>query len=226
MKLFFIVLSFAVSVFAADFTDDFESYSIGDDLSSSPSWLNAVNEGSFVVEADGSNNVVESIWNGFDAVLYASTGGYSDGAISADVKFSGSEAMFGLFARAHVLNGGYAGGFVPVAPSIGITYIAYTPLTGDPIILQQNYVSLVANTWYPVSFECTGLNPVNLSVSFNGTVTSEFQDNVYNLDTGFNGVVCAYESAEPLFTFDNYVVDDYSTSLERVSFGSIKAFFR
>ncbi len=226
MRFILFLFIVTVSLFASDFSDDFESFNTGDDISSSASWLNAINEGNFIVEAEGSNNVVESSWNGFDSILYASTGSYSDGSVSADVKVSGSSAIFGLFARASVLNGAYAGGITPIAPSLGITYIAYTPLSGEPIILEQNYISLVANTWYTLSFQVTGLSPVSLSVSIDGTTTSECQDNVYNLDSGFNGVVCGYEGAEPMFTFDNYVVDDYSTSLERVSFGSIKALFR
>jgi len=226
MKFILLVFLVPVALFASDFSDDFESFNTGDDISSSANWLNAANEGNFIVEAEGSNKVAESSWNGFDSILYASTGGYSDGSVSADVKVSGSGAVFGLFARAHVLNGGYAGGIAPIAPSLGITYIAYTPLSGEPVILQQNYISLVANTWYSVSFEVTGLSPVSLSVSIDRSITSEFQDNVYNLDAGFNGVVCGYESTESMFTFDNYVVDDFSTSLERVSFGSIKALFR
>lgn len=226
MKFVFFMFLVPVSLLASDFSDDFESFNTGDDISSSASWLNAINEGNFVIEAEGSNNVAESSWDGFDSILYASAGGYSDGSISADVKVSGSGAIFGLFARAHVLNGAYAGGIAPIAPSLGITFIAYTPLSGEPIILQQDYIYLAANTWYSLSFEVTGLSPVSLSVSIDGTTTSEYQDNVYNLDSGFNGVVCGYESSEPMFIFDNYVVDDFSTSLERVSFGSIKALFR
>lgn len=224
----FVLFMFLVPgfLFAADFSDDFESFNPGDDISSSSSWLNAVNEGNFIIEAEGSNNVAEASWNGYDGILYASTGNYSDGAISADVKASGSAAVFGLFARADVLNGAYAAGISPIAPSLGVTFIAYNPLSGDPIILDQDYISLVADTWYSVSFETTGLNPVTLSLSVNGTTISEFQDSAYNLDFGFNGVVCGYEAAEPMFAFDNYMVDDYSLSLERVSFGAIKALFR
>ena len=226
MRFLLFLFVVPVSLFALDFADDFESFNVGDNISSSSSWLNALNEGNFIVETEGSNNVVESSWNGFDSILYASTGGYSDGVVAVDVKVSGSGAIFGLFARAHVLNGAYSGGIAPIAPSMGMAYIAYTPLSGEPIILQQNYFSLVSNTWYSLSFEVTGLNPAYLSVSIDGTTISEYTDDVYNLDAGFNGVVCGYESTEPTFTFDNYLVDDYTMSLERVSFGSIKVLFR
>lgn len=215
---------------AVDFSDNFESYSPGDDLNSSAYWLRPVPGGNLVVADDGGNNIVETEWNSDSSAVYICLGSaiWSDGAVSTDIKFTGSEAVAGLLGRVNSSTGEcYMAGIFPAYPPIGATVIAYVDENGDYTILANDYFyPLNENTWYTVSFEVTGTNPVELKLSVNGSVNSNATDNIFNLDTGLAGVVCGFESAEPMFYLNNFSVDDYNTALTRVTFGGIKALFQ
>lgn len=117
-------------------------------------------------------------------------------------------------------------GIYPAIPPLGATVIAYVDASGEYTILSQDYYyPMNANTWYDISFEVTGTGPVELKLSVNGMVNSSAQDNTHNLGMGMTGVVCGYDSGEPMFYMDNFVVDDYSYALEQVTFGGIKSIF-
>jgi len=223
----FILSSFLI---AADFFDDFESYVPGDDLGDALYWLRLDPGGNLVAADDGGNGIVETVWNSYNYMAYVCLGSliWSDGEISTDIKFTGTQSVFGLLARINVLTGEcYTGGIFPVFPPIGATVIAYVNANGDFTILSNDYFyPLYTDTWYNVSFEVTGNSPVNLKVSIDGTVNSNIQDNTHDLDIGMAGLGGSYESAAPMFHLDNFNVIDYSTALAMTTFGAIKALFR
>jgi hypothetical protein len=81
-------------------------------------------------------------------------------------------------------------------------------------------------SWYDLSFEVTGNNPVSLKVSVNGTVNSEFQDSTYVLGAGMSGIGGTFEDMMPVIYIDNFDVNDYSMAIATTTFGAIKALFR
>lgn len=215
---------------AADFPDNFDSYTPGDDLDQSAAWFRYDPGGNLFVADDGGNNIVESLWNSYDYIVYTCFGSliWSNGAVSADIKFNGSESTFGFMSRMNTSTGEcYVGGIYPVYPPVGATVIGYVNENGDYTTLAEDYFyPLNEDIWYNVSFEVTGNNPVTLRVSVNGTVNSDVQDSVYDLGAGMAGLGGGYENTEPMFYVDNFNVDDYSTALSRISFGAIKAIFQ
>ncbi|MCK5130808.1 MAG: hypothetical protein KAR40_01485 [Candidatus Sabulitectum sp.] len=215
---------------ALNFSDNFESYSPGDDLNSSAYWLRPFPAGNLIVADDGGNNIVETEWNSDSSAVYICMGSaiWSDGAVSADIKFTGSEAVAGLLSRVNSSTGEcYMAGIFSTYPPAGATVIAHVDENGKYDILANDFFyPLNENTWYTVSFEVTGTNPVELKLSVNGSVSSNVMDSIFNLDTGLAGVVCGYDDAEPMFYIDNFSVDDYNTALTRVTFGGIKALFQ
>ncbi len=225
MRNFFLLILIPAMLLAVDFSDDFESYALGDDISSTGLWMGL--GGNLVVSADGSNQIAETQWDGNDNIIYLSSGSFSDGSVTSEVKFSGSSAGFGFVCRGDMVEGAYVGGIVSVMPPVCATIIAYQDaLTEEQIVLAQDYIVLNEDTWHTLSFEVTGTNPVQLTFSVNGSVNSSCEDVVYLLDSGFTGVATGFDSSEPMFYFDDYVVDDYSVSLARITFGGIKACFR
>lgn len=217
-------------LFAIDFSDNFESYSPGDNLDSSPYWLRPGVGANLLVVDEGGNNVVETSWGHDNFATYICLGSavWLEGSVSTDVKFTGSEAVFGVLTR---LTGSssecYMAGIYPAIPPLGATVIAYVDASGVYTILAQDYYyPMSADTWYNLTFEITGSRPVELKLSVNGTVNSTAQDNTHNLGMGMTGVVCGYDSAQPMFYMNNFEIDDYDTALTRITFGGIKTLFR
>ena len=215
---------------ALDFSDDFESFPPGENLDTSPYWLRPGVGANLLVQDDGGNNIVETSWGSDSFATYLCLGSavWLEGSVSTEVKFTGSEAVFGLVTR---LTGSssecYMAGIFPAVPPIGATVIAYVDASGDYTILSQDFFyPMNADTWYNLSFEVTGTNPVELALSVNGTLNSSAQDNTHILGMGMAGVVCGYTNAEPMFYMDNFEVDDTGTALTRVTFGGIKTLFR
>ncbi|MCD4707479.1 MAG: hypothetical protein K8S62_07050 [Candidatus Sabulitectum sp.] len=230
MKIILCLCIFPGILLAANFSDNFDEYSPSDDLGDSIYWLRLDPGGNLVAADDSGNMIVEAIWNTYNYMAYACLGSlvWSDGEISTDIRFNGTETVFGLLARVNPLTGEcYIGGIYPVYPPIGATVIVYVNTTGDFTILANDYFyPLNENTWYNMSFEVTGSNPVNLKVSIDGTANSEVQDSTYDLNTGMAGLGGSYEGAAPTFHLDNFSVLDYASDLASTTFGGIKALFR
>lgn len=218
-------------LFAIDFSDNFDSYSPGDNLDSSPYWLHPGVGANLLIADEGGNNVVETSWGSDIFASYVCLGSavWLEGSVSTDVKFTGTEAVFGVVTR---LSGSssecYMAGIYPAdLPPLGATVIAYVNASGEYTSLSTDYYfPMSADTWYNLTFEVTGANPVELKLSVNGVVNSTAQDNTHNLGMGMAGVFCGYDSAQPMFYMDNFEVDDYDTALTRVTFGGIKTLFR
>jgi len=230
MKAVPILMILPCTLLAADFFDNFESLSQGDNLDSSYYWLQLDPGGSRIPSDEAGDMFTEPVWNGYNYFGYVCLGSaiWSDGAVSADIKFTGSEAPLGFLARADAVTGeAYMGGIYPVLPPIGATVIAYVDSAGGYEILTNDFLyPLSADTWYNVSFEITGSGPVNLELSVNGTVNSSFQDGTHDLGPGACGIGGVFETTAPMFYIDDFNVDDFNTAMARTTFGAIKALFQ
>lgn len=217
---------------AYDFSDDFDSYTAGVDLDTTPYWYRYDPCGNFMLADDGGDNIVQTDWNGYDIIAYACFGSavWSNGSVGGEVSFTGSEAAFGFIARVDGSTGeGYAGGIYPAFPPIGATFIAYIDDTGDYTILTQDYYyPMNEGSTYNVEFIVSDESPVSLEVKINGSTNSSVDDGTYDLATGLSGMFAFYESSEPTFTIDDFFVDDTDDEQSAVvnsSFGEIKAAF-
>ena len=230
MKKLFILFIFPAVLTAASFSDDFDSYTPGDDLSDSIYWLKLDPGGSLTVADDGGNGIVETVWNGNSYLGYVCAGSLicSDAEVRAKVMLNGSEGLAGLISRVDPITGAcYIGGLYRVYGTIGATMILYINSSGDFSILSNDYFyPLHEDTWYDVAFEVTGSDPVSLKLSVDGTLNSGVLDTEYNIDSGMTGIGGNYQSSPPLFGIDDFTVTDFSSSMEANSFGAIKASFR
>ena len=229
LSIFLSLCFLTTALLAIDFADNFESFSPGEDLNTSPYWLRPGVGGNLLIQEDGGGNIVETSWGSDSFATYLCLGSavWFEGSVSTDVRFTGSEAVFGLLTRlAGTSSECYMAGIFPAVPPLGVTVIAYVNPAGEYTMLSQDYFyPMSEDTWYNLSFEVSGTNPVQLTLSVDGTVNSSAQDNTHLLGVGMAGVVCGYDNEEPVFSMDNFEVDDTATALSRVTFGRIKTLF-
>ncbi|MEN8208415.1 MAG: hypothetical protein ABFR50_04100 [Candidatus Fermentibacteria bacterium] len=215
---------------AASFSDDFESYIPPIDLGNSVSWLHLPGTGNLLVTEESGNNIVETVWNGYNAFAYLCLGSVTwlDGEISSDVRFNGDSLIIGLASRLDVSTGeGYLGGIYPLFIPFGATVIAQIDSNGNYTILTSDlFFPMEEDTWYNISFQVTGTDPVNLQLSIDGTVNSSCTDYTYLIGEGLSGLGGSFESSEPVLCYDNFSVVDYASALTSGTFGEIKAIFR
>lgn len=215
---------------AENFSDNFDFYTPGDDLESSPFWSKPDSCGNLVVTDTGGNMVVETVWNGFPSLAYACLGSgvVTDCILEADVNYTGLETSCGLLARVNDTTGeGYIGYIYSALPDIGVTFIAYVDGNGNYTTLDSDYYyPFNAGDWYTLSFQVIGIDPVELTVSVNGTESTSVQDSVYNLSAGLTGIGSSCSGSSSVFSVDNYSVIDNASDLAAVTFGEIKTLFR
>lgn len=224
------VLILPAALVSANFFDNFDFYSPGDDLDNSPFWIKPDSCGNLIVSDDGGNMIVETVWNNYYSLAYfcSGSGMVSEGVIEAGMKFTGMETSCGLLARINESTGeSYFGSIYSAYLVIGVTVISYIDENGNcTTLVNDYYYPLNENTWYTVSFEVTGNDPVELSLSVNGIENSTCQDTTYNLSAGMAGLGSAYNGIIPVFCIDNFSVADYAADLTTVTFAGIKALFR
>ena len=224
------VLTLPATLSAINFADNFDLYTAGDDLDVSSFWYKPDSCGDLTVTNNGGNMIVETAWNSYNSLAYVCLGSEAvlDGDIEADIKYTGLEASCGLLARVNDTTGeGYIGYIYSAYPGIGVTFIAYVDGNGNYTTLESDYYyPFNEDSWYTVSFQVTGNNPVEMSISVNGSVNSTFQDSVYDLSAGMTGLGSRYTSGTAVYSIDNFTVTDYASALPAVTFGGIKALFR
>ncbi|MCK5785298.1 MAG: hypothetical protein KAH54_01925 [Candidatus Sabulitectum sp.] len=230
MRIIAFLLVLPAILFAASFSDDFESYTPPVDLGNSSDWFHLDPSGNLLVTEEAGNNFVESEWDGNEAIAYLCMGSVIllDGEISSDVKFSGNNTIIGLMTRISASSGEcYFGGIFPLYPPIGATVIGHINSSGEYTILSNDYFyPMDEDTWYNISLEVTGTTQVELGLSIDGTVNSSCTDSTYLIQEGFAGLASMYQNAEPMTCYDNFSVVDYGAALTATTFGGIKALFR
>ena len=231
MRSFAAIFVVSAVVLAVSFTDNFDSYTPGSDLSSSPYWSTSDSSGSLIIAEEGSNMIAKTVWNSSNFIGYACLGSavWADGTVGCDVKFTGLQGVFALMARANTTTSeSFVAGIYPVNPPTGATFIAYVDSTGESNIFAQDFFyPMYENTWYTLEFNVEGSDSVNLSLSVNGSVNSQCLFTEYRLAPGLSGMVAAFDSTSaPSFSIDNFEVTDNIQSFTTTTFGGIKAFFR
>ncbi len=231
MKTLLLLCLIPAMLFAADYEDDFSTYTIGDDLDVSPYW-HANPGGAFDIADFGGSNVIESNFGGEDVIGYGCMGSgvFADGSVSMDYRFDGLECMFAVLARVNDSTGqAYAGGlFCSNYAPVGGFFIAYIDETGAyTTLVEEVTVYATPNVWHGLTLEITGSNPVSLVLKHNGSQVATASDSTYLLPVGLTGIGCGFDNSEPTFIADNFVADDAgdSSTVEESTFGEIKAMF-
>lgn len=224
------ILVLPANLSAINFTDNFDFYTAGDNLDNSPFWYKPHTCGDLMVADSGGNMVVETVWNGYTSTIYTCLGSgvFFDGVIEADMKYTGMETSCWLMARVNDSTGeSYIGYIYSAFPDIGVTFIAHVDEYGNLTTLDSDYYyPFNQDSWYTVSFQVSGSDPVELSISVNGTENTTYQDYHYKLGAGMSGLGSARNYTSSVFSIDNFSVIDYASSLTAVTFGGIKALFR
>jgi len=217
-------------VFAVSFTDNFESYTPGDDLSNSGHWIRSDSSDCLVVVNDGGNNVVETVWTDKSSISYICLGSgiWSEGTAGVDFEYTGSKAILGLIARGNrTTSECYMAGVYTLPSKAAYSMILYVNSLGEHTVLKMGYISTLSeNTWYSLSFEISGTDPVSLTLNLDGTPYSTCKDSTYLLVPGWSGVGVGKENAPPTLRLDNFCVDDGTTALRACTFAGIKALFQ
>jgi hypothetical protein len=217
-------------VFAVSFTDNFESYTPGDDLDNSPYWVRADTSDCLVVINDGGNNVVETVWTDRSGISYICPGSgiWSVGTVGIDFEYTGSDAILGLIARGNrATSECYMAGVFTLPSKAAYSMILYVNSLGKHTVLNMGYISTLSeNTWYSLSFEISGTDPVSLTLNLDGSPYSTCKDSTYLLSPGWSGLGIGKENAPPTFRLDNFHVDDGATTLRACTFAGIKALFQ
>jgi hypothetical protein len=105
--------------------------------------------------------------------------------------------------------------------------ILYVNSLGKHTVLNMGYISTLSeNTWYSLSFEISGTDPVSLTLNLDGSPYSTCKDSTYLLSPGWSGLGIGKENAPPTFRLDNFHVDDGATTLRACTFAGIKALFQ
>lgn len=230
---FLLVMVFAltaISAFAGDYFDDFESYTVGDDLADYINWSKNVG-GDFLIADDASDNIIDADFNGSDMITYVciAPGVLSDVAVECAFEYSTYESYIVLTGRIDPDNEtAYAAGlyfYNQYLTFYGIYYVDGDNLTS----LAENYITspVGPNTWTGFGIEITGDGPVNIEVFVNGSSVGSHNDSTYNLTAGLVGVTTFYDVSEPMIHVDDFnVVDMTITGVESASLGAIKAAFK
>lgn len=148
-----------------------------------------------------------------------------DGLVSMDFRFNGDDCYMALTARAYD-DEAYIGGLQILTPPYGFAFTAIINGGGDYTILSQDVIiNAAADTWHTLALEAIGSDPVELTLSLNGSPVSSSSDDTYLYQTGWSGFGAAYEVDIDYIQADNFTIDDYTTAVEGASFGRIKALF-
>lgn len=217
-------------LFAVSFTDDFESYTPGNYLDTSPYWFRADTSDYLVVVSDGGNNVVETAWTDKDNISYQCPGAaeWLDGTIGVNFRYTGSDAVLGLLARGNAASSEcYMAGVYTLSSQSAYSMIMHVTPLGAPQVLTTGYIStLNENTWYSLSLEISGTDPVTLTLNLDDSMCSTCQDSVYKLPAGWSGMGMGYQYDSPVFLVDSFFVEDNTAALEGCTFAGIKALFQ
>ncbi len=215
---------------AADFSDDFESFSPGDDISSSLNWDKAPVGGEAVVIEQSDNKCVNAVFSDSSFIGYVCTaaGFWADGSVAMDFSPSGTGSFANVYARLNILSGdAYAAGLTVFMGTFTYQYIAYITSEGTYELLYSSIGPQVSSgEWANVKLQVEGTNPVTLTLYINDEQVAQVVDTDYLLQEGICGFALYYEGDEPSILMDNFEVIANPLSLAETSFGALKAIFR
>ncbi len=214
----------------ADFTDDFESYSPGDDIEASSNWEKQPDGGQCLVVQNGTGNAAEACFNDSTFIGYVCTAAdfWADGSVAMDISPQGAGSFSGVYARLNVMGGGsYTAGLTIFSGSYTYAYIAYANSEGGyDLLYSEPGPEITPGSSVNVKLDVEGNDPVVLSLFIDGEKVVSINDNTYLLDEGICGFVMFYNEEEPEIIIDNFEVTERQQSLRSLTFGALKALFR
>lgn len=214
----------------ADFFDDFESYTIGEDPAVSSDWEREPTGGYALVTGQGENQVLQAFFpdSAFIGYLCQGAGFWEDGSVSMDFSPIGNGSYSSVFARMQLITGeAYAGGVTMYIQPISFAYIAYVNALGDYEILYSDMgPGIVPGNWANIRLQVEGTDPVTLTLYTNGEQAAQVTDYVHCLDSGLSGFALFYQNSLPQMYADNFQVTLSPQSLQTVTFAAVKALFR
>lgn len=230
MRMLSLTVLIAVGLTTADFLDDFESYTPGQDPDTHFNWTREPAGGHVLVAAQGDNQVVEAFFtdSAYIAYLCPGAGFWEDGSVSMDFSPSGNGSFVNVFARMQLLTGeGYVGGVVMTLQPFTFSYIGYIDLTGGYELLHYGYgPSVPPGEWFNLRLELEGQDPVILTLFADDQEIAQAVDSQYLLGPGLSGFALLYEMETPTVFADNFHVVLSPQAMVSATFGSIKAMFR
>ncbi len=226
-SILFLLLIAGMSL--GDFSDDFESYSAGQDPDISPNWTREPSGGSVLVVQEAGNKLVQSDFQDSTYIGYLCTGAglWQDGSVSMRFRASGNGSLMNVLARMQISGGeSYVGGIVTIFQPVTTAYIAHVSVTGDYEILgSYSGPSMPPGTWVEIRLELAGTGPSVLSLYCNDQLMGQVSDSTYDLAQGFCGFALLYQNSLPTIGADDFSVALDPQYLAMKTFAAIKRVF-
>lgn len=212
---------------AADFTDDFESYTPGQDPGSSGDWLRSGYGGHAWVVSQGGDQVLEAAFEDSLLVGYVCTAAdtWDDGTVGMSFSPEGDGAYCCVIARMVESGEAYAGGLVTVMQPFTTAFLAYVNASGDFELLWSGFGPFVQQgEWVDVEMVLEGSEDVSLALYCDGDLAGTAADAVYGLGPGLSGFAMLRDTEEavPGVSADDFEVVTAPSSLESCTFARIK----
>lgn len=229
MRVAALILVAAVTAVCADFLDDFESYTPGQDPDESFNWMREPTGGHVLVVEQGENQVVQAFFPDSAYIGYVCSGAgfWDDGSVAMDFSATGSGMLMNVFCRMQITTGDlYVGGVVVFLQPFTYAYIAYVNPMGEYELLYNGYGPTVTpDTWVNVKLLAEGEDPVTLTLFANGQQMGQATDTQYRLGAGLSGFAFLFEGDTPLIHADNFQVLLGPQGLIPSAWGTLKGLF-
>ncbi len=227
--LVFISMSFTAR--ATTWSDDFESYTVGDDLSDYPDWTNDGLVDDFIIAENGGTKYIYGDW---PRCYYEPPGELTDSRVSFDFLFDGSNVRACAILR---YNPDSDEGYIAVCWNDyrqfgGDDYLIFGYIfeSGDgfflPFFSLGDYFE--EGVWYHLDASVWGSGEgayYEMTVDDDVGVLSSIPDSMPDFGSGFCGVTVG--SGPDFVYIDNFEVDDSpTTGIQPTSLGALKAAFR
>ncbi|MDM7991705.1 MAG: hypothetical protein QUS11_00150 [Candidatus Fermentibacter sp.] len=212
---------------AADFSDDFESYTPGQDPEASGDWLRSEYGGHAWVASLGGGQVLEAAFEDSLAVGYVCTaaGDWDDGSVGMSFSPDGDGAYCCVLARMVTSGETYAGGLVTVMQPVTTAFLAYVNASGDFEVLWSGFGPFVSQgEWVDLEMTLEGSTDVVLTLYCDGSLAGTATDAVHALGPGLSGFAMLRDPEEvvPGVSADDFEVVLDPSSLESRTFAQIK----
>ena len=227
-----VILITASTAFATTWSDDFESYIVGDDLSDYLDWTYGGGiAGGFVIAEYGGSKCIRGEWPRY---YYEPPGELADSRVSFDFCFDGGDARaYAMFRYNPDIHEGYIAGCVNDFEQYGgDDYLVvgcafeFGDAIYEPFFNLGDYFE--EGVWYHLDAKVWGSGDstyYEITVDDDVGVSDSIPYGVPEHESGFCGVTVG--SGPDIVYIDNYEVDDEVTvGIQPTSLGALKAAFR
>jgi hypothetical protein len=227
MRFMLLPLVLLAAQVAADFTDDFESYTPGQDPEASGNWLRTELGGHAWVASQGGDRILEAAFEDSLVVGYVCTaaGDWDDGSVGMSFSPEGDGAYCCVLARMVGSGETYAGGLFTVMQPVTTAFLAYVNASGDFEVLWSGFGPFVSHgEWIDVEMTLEGSTDVVLTLYCDGSLAGTATDGTYGLGSGLSGFAMLRDPEEsvPGVSADDFEVVLDPSYLESRTFAQIK----